>query len=50
MRVTVPSLYVRVYRRQSRQWKNKQSSLTVCEGISPGAEWRNEMPKFPHCM
>ena len=35
MRVTVPSLYVRVYRKLNPSGRIARSSLTVCEGISP---------------
>ena len=46
----VPSLYVRVYRIME-QWKLKnQSSLIICEGISPLYHSAKSPRRFPHYM
>ena len=46
----VPSLYVRVYRKKTLCSSAEESSLTVCEGISPGRTDLCANFQFPHCM
>ena len=46
----VPSLYVRVYRRSRKTWCKLESSLIICEGISPGEYRINQGISFPHYM
>ena len=48
--LTVPSLYVRVYRRCYQHRQKNQGSLTVCEGISTGYRLGQIISPFPHCM
>ena len=49
-RFHVPSLYVRVYRKDTSSKKSGKSSLIICEGISN--IWVKPMPdsQFPHYM
>ena len=49
-RLSVPSLYVRVYRELKPVWKNGQSSLIICEGISWWHYSFKPTGLFPHYM
>ncbi len=44
----VPSLYVRVYRKQFVFWYTSRSSLTIREGISMLSASKTDRQKFPH--
>ena len=46
----VPSLYVRVYRRESNGYYCKNCSLIICEGISTGRIQPGNVVQFPHYM
>ena len=46
----VPSLYVRVYRRKVLHYFVKESSLIICEGISPLSDRMASTIRFPHYM
>ena len=48
--LSVPSLYVRVYRHYTGNGRRADSSLTVCEGISSGLAVYIVSSAFPHCM
>ena len=50
MRISVPSLYVRVYRIVLHSVVIKTRSLTVCEGISNTDCRLRKSRRFPHCM
>ena len=48
--ISVPSLYVRVYRAAVAKINYTQSSLIICEGISSRPGWIFSMWQFPHYM
>ena len=48
--VTVPSLYVRVYRWGTAGWPEMASSLIICEGISCKNPLYDIYESFPHYM
>ena len=48
--VSVPSLYVRVYRRHRLPRSKKSRSLIICEGVSFWAPPTYFCPSFPHYM
>ena len=48
--VSVPSLYVRVYRFEDAERAFYESSLIICEGISSTRQIAEEFKVFPHYM
>ena len=48
--LSVPSLYVRVYRVNWITVQTLNSSLTVCEGVSADSYKQDWPMRFPHCM
>ena len=50
LKVKVPSLYVRVYRKAKEVNENGRRSLIICEGISASGEKINLLKQFPHYM
>ena len=46
----VPSLYVRVYRKNTSECRSQQCSLIICEGISAYSSSSASSSAFPHYM